>query len=174
MSDLPEYKRSNAITPMHQPANFQGAFEEMGDSFEPTYHPLLKAAADLGVKVAQDYSNQKARQQGVEDANLKPGREFLPALGESDANYIKSYKQQEYANASANATKLLNSLAFDARKNPTNESLAEFESRSQEGIAKIMNSVSKDTQNSLTSMKNTRNIQTSSQPGRNTKKRKLG
>lgn len=134
MADFPEYQRSVGITPA-EPV-LSDAYEQVGDAL---YGSLEK----LGMNVAKNASIERATIEGVK-AGKKPGRSLFPAFTASDKAFVDAYKKEEYSNVSREAESFLNKTSFEVKKNPTPESLNEFQKSASAHIKKLSSMITEE------------------------------
>lgn len=137
MADLPGFERSTAIQPIDTSSGVSEALSEFGANIEPQYNAVTSFAGQWGMQMAQSASNEQARLSGIEAAK-NPGQKFLPAFGESDAEFLKSYRYEVKQNSLFEANKLLSSLGSTALKSPTSQSLSDYQNKAQSGIEEIL------------------------------------
>lgn len=128
MADLPEYKQRTKI----EPAPIAEASSAL--------RPLSKAwegIAEIGAQTAQRQANEMAKISGAELGRTKPGLPLIPAFGETGAEFIKAYKNSEYATAVTKGTNYLDRLTFDTLKNPTSQNMRLYDEESQKYIEQI-------------------------------------
>ena len=131
----PIYEKNTAIQPAQAVTGFQ---EGLGNVARGT-----SGLADMAYQVAQNASLEQARQAGVEAAK-NPGRQLLPVITPSDAEFVKAFKQEVYQSVKYDTGKSLNELYHAAAKDPSNTSLAEYEKAAQEVIGTNLGSVPED------------------------------
>lgn len=134
--DLPEYTRQQGITPAASPQGFDTAMAEVASS--------TNIISQLGTQISQMASNEQARLAGLE-AGKTPGRVLLPAFTESDQEFVKAYKAQEYNIAAISASKALETFSFEAKKMPSNKSLETFNQQMGEYVQNNIDILSADT-----------------------------
>ena len=140
MADLPGLERTVGIQPVDTESDVGKTLNEFASTIEPQYNAVANFAASWGMQVAQNASNEQARLDGIQAAK-NPGQKFLPAFGESDAEFLKSYRYEVKQNSLFEANKLLSSLGTTALQSPSSQSLAEYAKNAQSGIGKILSQV---------------------------------
>ena len=135
MVNPPEYQRQTGITPAASPQGFDVALKQVGES---------NIIGELGRQISQNASNEQARLAGLE-AGKTPGRTLLPAITQSDAEFTKAYKAQEYAIASRNGKNFLDRLTFNTLKNPDANALAQYDEINAQAIDELVAPLSRDT-----------------------------
>ena len=143
MADLQEYQRKTPIQPASTESGMQQGLESFAQTIQPKRNPLVEVVGELGGRIAQSAANERARLAGIE-AGKTPGRTILPPIGESDAEFVKAYKNEEARNLTYNGNKLLSDLYQTANKRPNGQSLNEFQKNSLNGIQDILKQSSED------------------------------
>ena len=136
MADLPEYQRSTQIEVGETATGFSRVTKGLSDSYQ--------VWSDLGIEVAQNAANTRARESGREAGNT-PGRTLIPAFTKADSEFNKAYHEQEYNIALQNGTNVINKAAFEAFKNPSAQSIAAYEKFVGQYIQENMPNLTKET-----------------------------
>lgn len=136
MANLPEYTRQSPIQPASGHTDFASAMEGVGTT--------SGVIGELGLQVSQKAANEQARLQGLE-AGKTPGRTLLPAFTQSDEEFVKAYKAQEYATVTNNASEYLNRLTFEAMKNPNAENLISYDQMYEQFIGNVTEGLAPET-----------------------------
>lgn len=140
MSDLPGYQRRIAHEGGSASPDVGGAVADFGKTIMPKQNVVADIVGQLGKQVAQSASNERARLAGIEAAKT-PGRTLLPAIGESDAEFVKAYRYETVQNGVMHANQLFSKLGTAALKNPTGKSLQEFDQYANKGMQELLQQV---------------------------------
>lgn len=141
MAEIPQYKRREAIQPQAQVSGVGEALKGLGQ----VKGSLFKS---IGSHLANTASLQHAQEAGHE-AGKNPGRMLLPAFTQSDAEFVKAYKQEEYSTLEFQGNQLLQKLFNDAKLNPSSSSLATFEQNAKNGLLDIISKSTPENESTL-------------------------
>lgn len=181
MAEIPEYKRKHAITPAAAPIGADKALGNLSDAQSNTVkagenlitanvnkslssgnekqarhqasaHKLVagRAVADYLSNVGQQAGMERARLSGIEAAK-NPGQKFLPAISQTDAEFQKSYKQEELASVGFQANRYLQKIQHEANLDPkpSAKTLEEYQKNAAKQLQIFTNQVSPENQKAL-------------------------
>lgn len=135
MADAPQYERTTPIKPQQAVQGFDKAASQFG--------AFASNIAKMGADLAQESANKYAQMQGVEAAQKslatgKPNLSVMLPLTEADKNFANAYKSELGQELSYQGQKSIQDLQMIAIRNPTNDSLANFEDLSKRSIEDIV------------------------------------
>ena len=122
MADLPEFKRSKGIEPASASTGFTNALNQLGSAG--------RQFGDFAYQIASRASMESARQAGLEAAKNPDGRNLLPALNATGDEFNKAYKYEASQGLNYEVSKGMSQLFYTAAKNPSANSLNDFEKHS--------------------------------------------
>jgi hypothetical protein len=140
MADTPKYTRQTPIQPGQAVGGFSQAAHGVGAATD--------AIGKFGLDMAQQGANKLATLQGIEAA--KQGKKISPIqFGEAGKHYEEAYNKESVNNLSYQGNKLLSQLQYTAAKQPTGNSLNEFQMHGQNSIEQLVSQAPKQYQPDL-------------------------
>lgn len=133
MTDTPKYQRDTAIKPA-QPA--QGFGEVTGQ-----FASFASNIGKMGANLAQESVNKYAHLQGIESAqkSLETGKpNIVLPITEADKHFAKAYQEEYSQSLNYEGHKALQNLQMTAIKNPTSDSLGNFEELGKQTIDEMV------------------------------------
>jgi hypothetical protein len=174
MADIPEYKRRHGIEPVAAPIGAEAAVGQLNSASQNAVqakmnkaqgdvqldlakhgeqgHKLImgRTLANMGSKIADNAAYEGARIRGAEAAST-PGQTFLPALNQTDAEFQKSYKQEELASVAFQGKNYLNTILHEASLDPkpSAQTLDAYQKNAAKQLQQLVDSVSPESRKEL-------------------------